>query len=446
MLWYAVSADFRRRTSNIINSNTQGQLSISGLAPASNAIAVVLAPGARLGSQNRTPDEATCTANNNKSQPCNTALNYLEDINGIADTTSFVSKIENLTDSAVANLFNDQLLAITHQDLFSVVEPVVAARIERDIVRQFIYDPSDTSTSTLWNDTAGANKSRYFDAWGAFPFAAQLTDPSNSNFTGQAGTYEGLLPLVPGINYTWNSGSVVQTGGSGSLSSTSCNTANSGADLRCNISYSSGAPRIRMTGTVDKIGRSFAQLPRVSDVSCWIGCSLSSRSLSGSLDSTGTGTIMLDATLPDSSGSKTVTVNINNGGLFVTALASTASTDIAGWFNNNEWQMLTYYAVSPGYAPGGAGSCNPSTSPKCLTVNNLAPPYLSPKTDTRAIIILAGRSLSTNPSRPNSNRNDYLEAKNASTGDYDFEHGLGKTTTVAGAPVAINDRVIIIAP
>ena len=120
-LWYAVSNNFMRSTSNVINSNTQGTLTLTGLAPASNVIAVVLAPGARLGSQDRS------------STGVNTASNYLESTNGIANSTSFVSKTENLTDSVVANLFNDQLLAITSQDLFSVVEPVVAARIERDI-------------------------------------------------------------------------------------------------------------------------------------------------------------------------------------------------------------------------------------------------------------------------------------------------------------------------
>ena len=120
-LWYAVSNNFIRSTSNVINSNTQGTLTLTGLAPASNVIAVVLAPGTRLGSQDRS------------STGVNTASNYLEDTNGVANSTSFVSKTENLTDSVVANLFNDQLVTITSQDLFSVVEPVVAARIERDI-------------------------------------------------------------------------------------------------------------------------------------------------------------------------------------------------------------------------------------------------------------------------------------------------------------------------
>lgn len=454
LLWYAVSSKFRRRTGNVINSDTQGQLSISGLAPASNAIAVVLAPGSRLGTQDRSPDEATCTANNNKSQPCNTALNYLEDTNGIADTTSFISKIENLTDPAAANLFNDQLLAITHQDLFSVVEPVVAGRIERDIVRQFIYDPTDTSTNTQWSDVAGPNKSRYFNAWGGFPFADTFADPSSSNFTGVVGNYEGLLPVVDSAtfigsaNYTWTLGSgsvVLLPGGSGSISSFNCGATTS-STLRCNITSSGfiSAPKFRMSGTVNNVGRAFVQLPRVADVST-SGIN-GTRSLSGSLNSAGAGIVMLDATMPFSFGGTTITVTINNNNLIDSPLLSTTITDVAGWFNNNQWYKQTYYAVSPGYAPGGASSCNPSSSPNCLNVYNLASPYANPTTDTRAILILAGRSLS-GTTRPNGTLSDYLEAKNYHTVvGYAFEHTLGKTTTVAGAPVAINDRVIVIAP
>jgi len=128
----------------------------------------------------------------------------------------------------------------------------------------------------------------------------------------------------------------------------------------------------------------------------------------------------------------------------VSALTSTTSTDVAGWYNINQWYKQTYYAVSPSYAPGGAGTCNSA----CLSVYSLPSPYANPTTDTRAILILAGRSLS-DATRPNSTPSDYLEGKNdpsvtnISTGDYVFEHGLAKTTS-SGA--AINDRVIVVGP
>lgn len=437
-LWYAVSTNFVRSTGNVINSDSQGQLTISGLAPASNVIAVVLAPGMRLGTQDRSPGDATC---NTQTQPCNTAVNYLEGINGDTNYDDYIAASENLTDVAVANLFNDQLLPITQQDLFSVVEQVVAARIQRDIVAQYIYnsDPSLTDSANQWSDDSSRrDKSRYFDAWGGFPFASPFANPASSSFAGQAGTYEGLLPVVANLSYIWSSGSVVQTGGSGSVSSTSCTTINSSTNLKCNITYSSGAPTIRMSGIVDGVGRSFVQLTRLSDVSTPGGTS--ALSLSGSLDGAGAGIVMLDATLRNRAGNTTINITINNGSLIASPLISTTD-GFAGWFNRNQWYKQTYYAVSPGYAPGGAGSCNPAASPYCLSVDNAA----APTNNKRAIIILAGRSLS-GASRPNGNPLDYLEAKNKDTGDYAFEHASGNTTTYQGATVEINDRVIVVAP
>jgi hypothetical protein len=450
LLWYGLSSNFRN--TGTVNSDRQGTITVSGLTPATNAVAVVLAPGTRLGTQDRSPGGTAC---NSDTQPCNNAINYLEGINGDnLDTATYVAAAENLTDTVVANLFNDQLLVITQQDLMSIVEPVIAARIERDIVRKYIYDsdPSLTDSAKQWSDdTNNRNKSRYFDAWGGFPFAAPFTDPSDSDFTGSPATYEGLLPVEP-LPYTWSSGSAAEIpGGTGTaVLAFPCATANSATELRCTFSIQlAGAPRIRMSGTVNDIGRSFAQLPQLSDVGCsklFIGpCTPSSRSLSGSLDSAGAGIVTLEANLPDSLVGILVRIT------FKAPPQSSPLTDpddgIAGWFTDNRWHRDTYYAVSPGYAPAGGSSCN-ATSPKCLSVNNLVPPNTNPTTNTRAIIILAGRSLN-GTSRTSSSVSNYLEglnaitAQNMVTGNYSFESGLGKVTSTGAA---INDRVIVVAP
>ncbi|TSA15772.1 MAG: hypothetical protein D4R74_05935 [Betaproteobacteria bacterium] len=442
LLWYGLSGNFR--TTSTINSDTAGQLTLYNRDAQGNetivqsgTVAVLLAPGTRLGTQDRSWSGASCSAT---TDPCNIASNYLEGRNGDSTTTDYVAAVETLTDPTVANLFNDQLLAITRQDLFAAIEPAIAARIERDIVRQYIYD-SDTSltdSANQWSDTSSnRNKSRYFDAWAGFPFAAPFASPGSSTFTGTAGTLEGLLPMVSNLSYTWSSGSVTQTGGTGTVwGGSSCAPANSNTDLRCNIWYISGAPRIGISGSVSNVGRSFVQLTRLSDVSC-SGCSLSSRTLTGSLNSAGNGIVNLDATMSSVGGSWTnVTVTINSGNLITSPLISTTDS-FAGWFNNNGWYKQTYYAVSPGYAPGGAGSCTAGGT--CLTVNNLR---TAPTDDKRAILIFAGRSLA-NATRPNATLSDYLENQNASTGDRVFEHGL---SSVSSAGTAINDRVIVVAP
>jgi hypothetical protein len=439
VLWYGVSTGFKRLSTNVINSDTLGALTITGLMPASNVIAVVLAPGKRVGTQDRSFTGASCS---NAGDPCNTTSNYLEGVNG--NTTppiSYITAIENLTDPVAANQFNDQLLAITQQDLMSVVEPVVAARIQRDIIAQYLYnsDATLTDSGNVWSDNAAnRDKSRYFDAWAGFPFAAPFASPGASTFTGTAGTLEGLLPVVGSLSYNWTlgSGGAVKTGGSGNISSVNC-AATTAANLKCSITSSGffSQPSFRMSGTVAGVGFSLVQLPQLSDVST-SGGSISSRSLSGSLNAAGAGIVMLDATMPWSFFGTTVAVTINNGSLVTSPVISPAD-GIAGWFTSNQWHKQTYYAVSPGYAPGGAGSCTAGGT--CLTVNNLT---TTPTNDKQAILILAGRSLA-GTARPNATLSDYLEGQNASTGDRTFEHGLGTITSTGGA---INDKVVVVAP
>ena len=426
-LWYAVSNNFKTGA-GVINADTRGAITVSGLAPATNAVAVVFSPGAVLGSQDRS------------AAGMNTATNYLEGINSDTNYDKYIA--ENVNDPVVTNLFNDQLLVITEQDLFSAIGPVVAARIQRDIALLWIYNPSP-GTSTSWTDGGGTDKSRYFDAWGRFPFAAPFANPGSSSFTGVTGTREGLLPMVS-TNYYWTggSGNVTQTSSwwTGSISSVNCSTPGSpNTILRCAITWSNAfygtQLSFRMSGTVAGVGLGLVQLPKVTDVTRYTGtCCIDSRSLSGSVNSSGVGTVILNATVPWSSWGASTTVDIANP---VNSPVISSGDPDAGWFSSDQWYKQTYYAVSAGYAPGGSGSCTPGTN--CLTVNNL---NATTTNDKRAILIFAGRSLA-NTSRPNATPGDYLESQNASTGDRIFEHGLRSTSTTG---VAINDKAIVIAP
>src|SRR5688572_11728711 len=75
-LWYALSPSFRDHTSaSPLNSDTAGQLTITGMAPASNVIAIVFAPGALVGAQLRD------AANQNN------VAHYLEGENADGNTT-----------------------------------------------------------------------------------------------------------------------------------------------------------------------------------------------------------------------------------------------------------------------------------------------------------------------------------------------------------------------
>jgi type II secretory pathway pseudopilin PulG len=146
-LWYALSSAFRDHTSaQPINSDTAGQLTITGTTPNTNVIAIVFSAGAVVGSQVRD------TANEN------IVANYLENGNetGIA-TNTFIS-------GQATETSNDKLLAVTRNVFF----PVVEMRVAREI------------RSALQT---------YYNTNGYYPTAAQF--PSNVS---TSATYRGYVP------------------------------------------------------------------------------------------------------------------------------------------------------------------------------------------------------------------------------------------------------------
>ena len=174
-LWYVLSPGFNRASSGTslkINSNTPAQLTLDGTSNA--AIALIIAPGKAMNVQAATG----CTARSqvhSQTYPFD-YRDYLECDNATSPAdSSFVSV--GPTDS-----FNDQVLAVSHTDVFNVVDAAVAKRIETDIVPalQSVY------ASAQWNATATTPR---------FPFAAPFGNPDTSSYTGSAGTYQGLLPL-----------------------------------------------------------------------------------------------------------------------------------------------------------------------------------------------------------------------------------------------------------
>jgi len=117
-LWYVLSSNFRdNAASSPLNSDTAGQLTITGTNPAANVIAIVFAPGPALTGQAR--DAASQ----------NNVTNYLEGENANGDTVYTVG--------AATNSFNDTLVAITSDMLFPAVESRVAREIRANLATYF---------------------------------------------------------------------------------------------------------------------------------------------------------------------------------------------------------------------------------------------------------------------------------------------------------------------
>lgn len=431
-LWYALSHDFRKLKCptagcTTINSDTLGQLSVTGDAPVTPVVAIVFAPGQAIQGQVR--DAANV----------NTVSNYLEQFD-LSNPVNYVFTTKALP----SDLFNDRLLVITQADLLAAVEPVVAARIERD-VKPYIAN--------------------YFTDWGIYPYAAPFASPNpgraQSLYQGALGQTNGLLPLTNAGWAGWQTSpapSVSQIGGTGTLDSADC-SASTLAQISCTISYSSAGgggggggkgggkgggggtaqPTIQLQATLLYAARSFlrpvvqSNLIMRDNLLNTISWEASpAPTVSNALQGSGNASVVFTGGLPDASTTArpiTITVGWSYNPI------NQSADPTAGWFITNQWYRQTYYAVAPDFLLGGGSDC--ISNPPCLTVNNLASPN-----NKRVVLVFAGRALN-GASRPSGTFADYLENANLTaalgTIPYVYEHR-------AGSPTSINDRVVVVAP
>ncbi|HKQ26901.1 MAG TPA: hypothetical protein VJT81_20850 [Burkholderiales bacterium] len=160
-LWYAVSRQFARNPTCMPNcpltSDTLGQLTVTGIAPATNAVSIIFAPGATLGSQSR--------GSANENNP----TNYLEGENADGNNPTF-------TTAADSSTFNDRLLAVTNGDLM----PAVERRVAREMMR--ILQNYKTATGVYpWADRADGNSDGdvFVQAWNHSRFPCNDALPTN---------------------------------------------------------------------------------------------------------------------------------------------------------------------------------------------------------------------------------------------------------------------------
>ena len=447
-LWYALSHDFRKLQCTApatpvgcttINSDTLGQLTVTGMAPATQVVAILFAPGAALDLRAiGGPLQDRVAGHNNPT-------NYLEEFDVISNPVNYVFASK----APSTDTFNDRLLIITQADLMAAVEPVVAARIEGD-VKPLLQD--------------------YFTKWGSYPFAMTFVSPTvaQSDYLGTSSQTMGLLPVTNTATFTWQNPAVTQIpGGTGSstVTSWSCSITSS---VICTINYSGGSddrPDIRLEVFLANASMAFADTPSSATATEALvmekGGGGSPTTFNpppyGWWSMVGSFTPTLTFVARAGGGALTYTGRLQNAGNmnnqakitvplpaapgYLPRLTnpSTTNPNIA-WFLLNQWYRQTYYAMSPGFAPGGVPSGNPAAcsplpaTPSCLTVNNLP----APKDNKSAILVFAGRALNGS-ARPSGILANYLEGQNSTPTDYIYEHR-------AGTPTAINDRVVVVSP
>jgi hypothetical protein len=468
-LWYIVSPGWAKPNNATptlgINANSAGNLTVDGQANA--AAAMIVAPGPQISlAPNPNQVAAGCVARTQVRTPAApNPLDYVECQN-LAAGILRTSVVDNSTNP----VFNDQMVAISAAEVLAAVDPVVAARIQRDVVPQLqsIYaDPT-------WGPGISA-------ANPLFPFAVQygdpVGDPVTSSFKGTAGKTEGLLPVTSsvcnpmtngpcdGSFVQWDTASISVTKRSGTANITGSNcAASTGNQVSCTISYEGfcGGGLGCLLGCTCSVTLDASVLASARNVG------LSMRRFTaapitgfGSLISTDTplaangaanvdirgnfpsntcnALLILGLVIPClANGTATVTIPI---GVFPdhpflnaqgpTPLSLGTPPDAWFWFLANKWHHVTYYAVAPLHAPGAAGNC---AGANCLSVTVQAGTNLS---DRRAILLLGGNSLN---GTIGSNRTlaDFLDTAENRNLDLRFEQNKPNRF--------FNDRVVGLSP
>lgn len=444
-LWYAASKTFWAGGNATLNSDTPGNLTISGSTAANQVIAVIFAPGSVLPGKSRSATQtAACTTTTTTLPESQCATNYLEGSNANQNLPGTPNT--NYQTAAASATFNDQLIFITRDQLFSLIEKRVGNEIKNVL-------------------------NTYYAAWGGLPLAAPFADPSTSSFTGQVATHKGLLAVdyrsyvpvwnaPPSISFSGNitgSMSCIRSNGAATNSRWRCCNVKNGACTNNNITIPSGVT-VTITGSLNSVGMGFWRPHNISNI-----CEVRARNSSGTtvlttslfapnsvtitnnLNSDGSANIIFRAT--GKSGDTTLqrielrdilsyNTDIKANSDTNNCTPSSSSPVMPQWLFNsstgNDWRQVAYYAISPGYAPGNS-ACNPLPgTPSCLTVNGSGG-----GNGKRAVVVMAGGALS-GQTHPSATLSNYLEDENTTVGNFIYENKNRASD--------FNDQVISVTP
>jgi hypothetical protein len=201
-LWYAIAGPFRTYNvnSNPIHSDTKGNITVyqdtTASAITAEAIAVLFAPGATLGAQNRdTVATALCPTTGTTIARNLCAANYLE------STASVDNSVINgpFISAQSSDTFNDKVLAITTADLM----PIVEQRVAREV--RTILENYRIATAAQGYNSSGSPP-------GIYPWAdcsdgtSDYPTPDPPNPPSADGSNKGRIPFGTAYPVDWGTG------------------------------------------------------------------------------------------------------------------------------------------------------------------------------------------------------------------------------------------------
>lgn len=475
-LWYVLSANFINGAGRPVNSDTPGTLQVTGAAPASSVVAIIFAPGAIV-----TKADGTLQ-NRSGATPCaafTDALcspeNFLERENADAANDVYVAMQQCLQNAwGCGAAFNDELIVITHEDLFSIVEPVVARRIETEVGKAL------RDYYAAWNvETPGSAFYPFAVPFDAAPNPIPVANglvadqkPYQDQFLGRIDQTNGLLPMstnteanpvvVPAYtnSVSWLGAPTYTELGPSRVTAFTCPTVGAN-NARCTFTVAAGPMplTVTITGNVKNVSRAFfLPIPNLDPALMGVstvlldGNPVPSTQVTQVFDPAAGGRLDVTVTLvfpPTMTPSTAVEVVIPTPQ--PSPLVDTTLTTF-DWFRKNYWYSQVYYAMHPRFgaftAPkplsAAANSCASTPMPApCMTLQSTS----GTQSDVAVIAVLAGRDRANAAPRPWTFAR-YFEGQNLSSPmsviidpatdpDYAFETRLREP--------AFNDRVVVIA-
>jgi len=402
-LWYAISGNYKSTTSNTsMNWDTPAQLHLYGSdgneIAANEVVALVIAPGAALGTNSDRSGSAAPTCGGNY-----TAAAYLDN-----DTTHGINNADGATGSFIlphdhrdANgnitlTVNDQFAIITRQDIWNSIQKRIARQAKK-CLDDYAADAANTNHK--------------------YPWAVPLSDTTAApNRTGSPNFRFGRFPDVPNINIP---------GGS------------------C---PSSASPLSHLTAA--QISALNDQIQQVQDaLNAYTGPGATGSALNNAGDAlkdlAKNAPYNLSATDPIRSAGKYVNDNCSGDPKTCTNLATmqtklnaafaeiAACTGMSGspdgamsgnWSTISSCQQLisssswpawrdwVFLQIADGYQPGGAGSCTTGTT--CLSVSGSGHTN-SGSGNYHAVVVVAGKALPTQNRATKDDVKNFLEGANA---------------------------------
>lgn len=358
-LWYALSPTLRdSNAAQPINSDTPGWLSLTGTITLNNVAAIVFAPGAAICGQSRVTNAAT--------------NQYLEALSAVSATGPTAAVVRTASNDCSNLPYNDNLLAITTDQIFHPVEMRIAHEV-KTCLDEYAAAP------VLTNGNLPSLK---------YPWAATVSPLS---YAGSYGTLFGRIPyLQPDTSTSPPSAPATSLSVALNALQTSLN------NFVANGNATNQTALINAGNYVSSLQNS---IPSISSTIYTAG-DWGQEFANGQHTQSG------------------VQSKINSA---ITALAPylpapSDTTMPPGWtascislFSSQywpDWQEMVFYQVADGYRPNGTLSCGST----CLSIigsgNNSAG-----SGSYRAVVIVARKDLGTLP-RTNTVVTDYLESIN----------------------------------